>query len=454
MFGKLKKIHFVGIGGAGMSGIAEILINLGFIVSGSDRQQSEVIEYLESIGAKIFLGHLPENTEGIDALVYSSAVPLENPEIIAAKKQNIPVIRRAEMLGELMRMKFGISIAGTHGKTTTTSMAGTILTEGGLDPTIIVGGKLQKFKTNARLGQSQYLVAEADEFDRSFLTLTSSIAVITTLEADHMDIYEDLDDIKNAFVKFANKVPFFGTVIACIDETSVQDILPRLERKTITYGISKQANLRATDINYHEFSTDFNVISDGEDLGRVTIKSPGLHNVKNMLAAIAIGLELEMDFEKIKHGAELYEGVSRRFEIHGEKNGIMVVDDYAHHPTEIRATLQGAKSGWKRRTVAIFQPHLYSRTRDFYKEFGKSFFDSDILIITDVYPAREKPIKNVSGELIANAARDYGHRNVIYVENKAKIEEKLREITKEGDLVIAMGAGDISKIGKEFYDNL
>lgn len=454
MFGKIKNIHFVGIGGAGMCGIAEILLNLGFNVSGSDKTKTETVEYLESIGAKVFEGHEGSHVEGSDALVYSSAVPMTNPEVVEAKKRKIPVIRRAEMLGELMRMKYGISIAGTHGKTTTTSMAGNMLTEGGLDPTIIVGGKLQKLKTNARLGNSKYLIAEADEFDRSFLTLTSSIAVITTLEVDHLDCYSDLDDIKNAFVAFANKVPFFGTVIACIDETSVQDILPRLERHVMTYGLSKQADLRAEAIQFYSNYSEYTVLYKEKELGSVRIQLPGIHNVKNSLAAIGIGIELEMPFKDIKLGVEQFSGVNRRFEIKGEKNHIIVVDDYAHHPTEIQATLQGAKRGWNKRTVAIFQPHLYSRTRDFYKEFGKSFFDSDILIITDIYPAREEPIEGITGELIANAAREYGHRHVEYIPDKHQVVKHLHDIVHENDMVITLGAGDINKFGAQFLSEL
>jgi UDP-N-acetylmuramate--alanine ligase len=454
MFGKIKHIYFVGIGGAGMCGIAEILLNLDFKVSGSDKQLTDTTEYLAKLGAKIYEGHFAENLHDIDAIVYSSAVPMTNPEIVKAKQLKVPIIRRAEMLGELMRMKYGISIAGTHGKTTTTSMTGTILTEGGLDPTIIVGGKLQKLKTNARLGKSQYLVAEADEFDRSFLTLTSSIAVITTLEADHLDCYKDLDDIKKAFVEFANKVPFFGCVVACIDEPSVQDIIPRLARRVVTYGVSKQAILRADDIHYDQGLTTFTVIYNEQKLGQITIHVPGLHNVKNALASCAISLELEMKFEDIKKGLEFYSGVGRRFEIKGKKQDITLVDDYAHHPTEIIATLQGAKSGFSNRIIAVFQPHLYSRTRDFYKEFGKAFFESDILILTDVYPAREQPIEGISGELIANAAREYGHRHVEYVADKTLVPNKLKEITKPGDMVITMGAGDINKFGKSFLDEL
>ena len=455
MFGKIKHIYFVGIGGAGMCGIAEILVSLGYKVSGSDKQSTDVTNYLNKLGAKIFEGHFAKNVRGADALVYSSAVPADNPELIEAKKLKIPVIRRAEMLGELMRMKYGISIAGTHGKTTTTSMVGTILTEGGLDPTIIVGGKLQKLQTNARLGKSKFLVAEADEFDRSFLTLTSSIAVITTLEVDHLDCYKDLDDIKNAFIMFANKVPFFGAVIVCIDEPSVQDILPKLKRKVITYGVSKQAELRATTIRYKNGKSSFNINYKGKDLGEAEINLPGLHNIKNALASIAIGIELEMSFEDIVSGLKLFEGVGRRFEVKANVNDILIVDDYAHHPTEIMASLQGAKSGWtKRRIIAVFQPHLYSRTRDFHQEFGKSFFDSDHLILTDIYPAREEPIEGITGELIAEDAREYGHRNVDYIEDKNKIADKLLKIVKPGDLVITMGAGDIHKFGLELKEKL
>jgi UDP-N-acetylmuramate--alanine ligase len=456
MFGKIKHIYFVGIGGAGMCGIAEILLSLGFKVSGSDKQRTETTDYLASLGATVFEGHSAENMLDVDALVYSSAVPQTNPELVEARRRKIPVIRRAEMLGELMRMKFGISIAGTHGKTTTTSITGTILTEGGLDPTIIVGGKLKKLKTNARLGKSNLLVAEADEFDRSFLTLTSSIAVITTLEVDHLDCYEDLDDIKSAFVTFANKVPFFGVVIACIDEPSVQDIIPLMERRVVTYGVSKQADFQARDIEYNEGITTFTVYDHNQalELGVVQLNSPGLHNVKNALAAVAVSLELEMDFEKIKQGLLAYEGVWRRFQIIGEKKDVMVVDDYAHHPTEIEVSLEGAKTGWDKRVIAVFQPHLYSRTRDFYKEFGKSFFNSDMLIITDVYPAREEPIEGVTGELIANAAREYGHRDVHYIADKSEIPAFLAKHTEANDMVLTLGAGDIHKFGKDFFNEL
>ncbi len=409
MFGHIKRIHFVGIGGVGMSGIAEILLDQGFRVSGSDKTLTEITEHLEKLGARIYEGHSADNVKDADVLVYSSAVPLDNPEILEAKSRKIPVIRRAEMLAELMRMKYGIGVAGMHGKTTTTSMVGLVLMEGGLDPTVIVGGKLSGIGgTNARLGHGEFTVVEADEFDRSFLQLAPTIAIITTLECEHMDIYADLDDIKKAFVEFANKVPFYGFVVLCIDEPSIQDIVPRIKKKIITYGLTAQSDLQAVDLYFKDHRSEYELIYRGTEMGRIHLQIPGSHNVKNSLAAIGVGLELSIPFERIKSAIESFTGVYRRFEIKAEVDGIMVVDDYAHHPTEVQATLLGASLGYKRRIVAVFQPHTYTRTRDFYEDFGRSFFNSDVLIVTDVYPAREEPIQGVTGELIAEAARRFG----------------------------------------------
>ncbi|MGH2569243.1 MAG: UDP-N-acetylmuramate--L-alanine ligase, partial [Bacteroidota bacterium] len=364
MFSSIKKIHFVGIGGIGMSGIAEILVDQGFAISGSDKSLSEVTERLQKLGAVVQEGHKPEHIgPDVDALVYSSAVSPDNPEVLEALRRKIPVIRRAEMLAEVMRLKYGIGIAGTHGKTTTTSMVSLVLMEGGVDPTVIVGGKLSGLGgTNARLGRGEFIVVEADEFDRSFLSLTPTIAVLTTLETDHLDCYRDLEDIKGAFIQFASRVPFYGFVVLSLDEPALIDIMPQLsKKKTITYGLNPQADVQAYDLHHKENNSSFMVARDGKDLGQVTLHVPGKHNVQNALAAIAVGLELGVSFGNIKAGIEKFSGVYRRWENKGEVDGITVYDDYAHHPTECRATLAGAKAGWRRRVLCVFQPHLYSR---------------------------------------------------------------------------------------------
>ena len=452
MFKSIRKIHFVGIGGIGMSGIAEILINQGFEVSGSDLQLTEVTKRLQELGAKVYEGHSAENVKDVDVLVYSSAVVPDNAEVKAASDRNIPIIKRAEMLAETMRMHYGIGIAGTHGKTTTTSMVGLTLTEGGIDPTIIVGGKLSGLGgTNARLGNGEFIVVEADEFDRTFLRLTPTIAALTTLESEHLDTYKDLDDIKTAFIEFANKVPFYGFVVICLDEPALQDILPSINKTIFTYGTTAQADVRAVDVEFEGFSSRYGVIYKGEELGEIKLNLPGIHYVKNSLVAVTIGMELGIDFKIIKKALEKFTGVYRRFEVK-YKNDILVLDDYAHHPTETSATLAGIRAAWDRRLVVVFQPHLYSRTRDFYQEFGRSFLNSDVFICTDVYPAREKPLDGVSGELITNITKKYGHKNVHYVPDKKDVPQKLAELKKEDDIIITMGAGDIWKYGEKFVE--
>ena len=452
MFKSIRKIHFVGIGGIGMSGIAEILINQGFEVSGSDLQLTEVTKRLQELGAKVYEGHSAENVKDVDVLVYSSAVVPDNAEVKAASDRNIPIIKRAEMLAETMRMHYGIGIAGTHGKTTTTSMVGLTLTEGGIDPTIIVGGKLSGLGgTNARLGNGEFIVVEADEFDRTFLRLTPTIAALTTLDSEHLDTYKDLDDIKTAFIEFANKVPFYGFVVICLDEPALQDILPSINKTIFTYGTTAQADVRAVDVEFEGFSSRYGVIYKGEELGEIKLNLPGIHYVKNSLVAVTIGMELGIDFKIIKKALEKFTGVYRRFEVK-YKNDILVLDDYAHHPTETSATLAGIRAAWDRRLVVVFQPHLYSRTRDFYQEFGRSFLNSDVFICTDVYPAREKPLDGVSGELITNITKKYGHKNVHYVPDKKDVPQKLAELKKEDDIIITMGAGDIWKYGEKFVE--
>ena len=453
MFRSIKKLHFVGIGGIGMSGIAEVLLNEGFHVTGSDKLLSEVTERLHGLGATVYEGHDPNYVEpDVDVIVYSSAVTTDNPEIREAERRKIPVIRRAEMLAEVMRLKYGVGIAGTHGKTTTTSMISLVLMEGGLDPTVIVGGKLSGLGgTNARLGRGDFIVVEADEFDRSFLSITPTIAVMTTLEIDHLDCYRDLEDLKGAFIQFASKVPFYGFIVLCLDEPALLDIMPQLRRKKlITYGLNPQADLQAVDIHHRENTSTFAVLQSGEQRGVIKLNVPGLHNVRNALSAIAVGLELGISFGHVKSGIEKFSGVYRRWEKKGEVNGIVLYDDYAHHPTEVKAMLSGVKSGWRNRIVCVFQPHLYSRTRDFYEDFGKAFFHADVLVITDVYPAREEPIQGITGELIVHAAQQFGHKGVHYVPAKTDVPDYLWKIVKKGDIVVTTGAGDIWKYGEVF----
>lgn len=457
IFGRTRHIHMVGIGGIGMSGMAEILLQKNYIVSGSDAKMGETVERLKELGAEVAIGHDAANIEGADVVVYTSAVKAnENIETKAALENGIPVIKRAEMLAELMRMKYGVGVAGTHGKTTTTTMAGHVIQDGSFDPTIIVGGKVHSFsKTNAVVGKGDIIVVEADEFDRTFLRLRPSLAVITNIEAEHLDIYQNLEEVKDAFIAFANKVPFYGAVVLCLDDPNVRSIIPSIERRTISYGLTPQAKIRAADIESDHFNSIFTVLNEKEELGRITLQAPGEHNVRNALAAIAVGLELDIGFEQIKSGLERFEGVFRRFQLKAEHAGITVIDDYAHHPTEVQATLDAARKGWKdRRLVAVFQPHLYSRTQELYKEFGLSFFDAEVCVITDVYPAREKPIEGIDGRLIADSAKEYGHRQVHYVENKEELPARLKEIIEPGDVVITMGAGDIYKYGEAFVKEL
>lgn len=453
VFGRTRQIHMVGIGGIGMSGIAEILLLRGYRVTGSDSSKSETTRRLQELGASVYIGHKAEHIEGADVVVYTSAVKAdENVETKTALAEKIPVIKRSEMLAELMRMKYGIGIAGTHGKTTTTTMAGHVVQDGNFDPTIIVGGRVHSFdKTNAVVGKGDIILVEADEYDRTFLRLSPSMAVITNIEAEHLDIYDDVDDVKEAFIEFANKVPFYGAVIVCLDSPEVRSILPRIERRTITYGFTPQAQLRAIDITRNAFTNSFKVIFNDHVLGVINLTAPGDHNIKNALASIAVGLELGMNFKPIQSGLERFKGVFRRFQPKLETDELLVIDDYAHHPTEVQATIQAAKSGWpEKRIVAVFQPHLYSRTRDMHQEFGLSFFDAEVLIVTDVYPSREKPIEGVTGKLISDSAEKYGHRDVYYVEDKNQLPSMLKEISEPGDIVITMGAGDIYKFGELF----
>ena len=447
MFGKVKKVHFVGIGGIGMSGIAELLINLGFEVTGSDMKTTNITENLQKHGAVIHEGHKPENVNDSDVLVYSSAVQVDNPELQRAKDKQIPIIRRAEMLSELLKLKqTSIAVGGTHGKTTTTSMMGAVLTEALLDPTLVVGGVVKSLDVNALLGQGDVIVAEADEFDKSFLQLTPTYAIITNIDTDHMDCYDSEEDLLNAFAQYANATPFYGAVVACVDEPLIKRILPDISRPVITYGFSGDAEFQAERRLYREVRSTFVVKHRGKELGEVEMMVPGAHNVKNALAVIALGTEMNIDFNTISNGLKQFSGVKRRFEIKGIFDDVMVVDDYAHHPTEVSATLRAIKNGWDRRLVAVFQPHLYSRTQDLYEDFARSFLISDVLLVTDVYPAREEPIAGVTGELITNMAKSMGHENVYWVEDKKRLVAAMKALVEPGDLVITMGAGDIWRI--------
>ncbi len=451
--GKTRHVHLVGIGGIGMSGIAEILLHQGYEVSGSDGAKSENTDRLEALGAMIFIGHDPAHIEGADVVVYTSAVKAEdNVETRAALKQHIPVIKRAEMLAEMMRMKVGIGVAGTHGKTTTTSMLGHIIQDAGLDPTIMVGGRVHSFqKSNAVVGKGDILIIEADEYDRTFLKLTPSMAIITNVEAEHLDIYEDFEDVSGAFIEFANKVPFYGAVAVCVDDEGVRTILPSLQRRVVTYGITEEADVMAVEIESDQFESRFKVVVLGETLGEITLNVPGRHNILNALGAIALSLDMGIKFEAAQKGLKRFEGVYRRFQKKMDSNGVLLIDDYAHHPTEVEATLSGAKKGWPdRRIVAVFQPHLYSRTQQLSDEFGEAFSAADLVVISDVYPSREKAIEGVTGELIAMKAKYYGHQDVHYVANKEDIPGFMMELAQEMDLIITMGAGDIYRVGETF----
>lgn len=451
MYGKIGRIHMVGIGGSGMCGIAEVLLNMGYAVSGSDLARTPVIDRLSSLGAMIAIGHREEQVHGAGVVVTSTAVKETNPEYAEARRLKIPVIARAEMLAELMRMKEGIAVAGAHGKTTTTSMIASVLSEGHLDPTVVVGGRLKAVDSNARLGTGNFMVVEADESDGSFLRLSPSIAIITNIDREHLDHWTDgIESIKDAFVRFANKVPFFGVNIVCLEDPIVQQILPRLERRVVTYGYAGTADVQAREIETHDdLSTSFDAYHEEKMLGRVKVRMPGRHNVLNALASIAVGLELEMAPEAIFHALERFEGVARRFEIKGETQGALVVDDYGHHPTELQAVLKAAKEHSGRRVVALFQPHRYSRTRDLLPEFGVCFYDADILLITDVYAAGEAPIDGVDGQAIVDEVTQHGHKGAQHVGTVDEAVNAAADLIKPGDLVMTLGAGSIHQAGEK-----
>jgi len=451
---KLKNIHMIGIGGTGMSGIAEVLINLGYRVSGSDISENEATLRLSRLGVRITIGHSAERVRSADVVVTSSAIGQDNVEVLEARRLKIPVIPRAEMLAELMRMKYGVAVAGSHGKTSTTSMIANVLEQAGMDPTIIVGGRLNKLGAHGKLGEGDFIVAEADESDRSFLYLSPFIAVLTNLDEEHLDQYKTLEDIKDTFVSFANKVPFYCPVILCLDDPNLQSLIPRLERRIITYGFSAQADVSAREPRFEEFTSTSLLSWKGKELGPLRLNVPGLHNIANAMAAVAVGLDLNIPTSTLFQALEKYSGIGRRFELKKKVDDVLIIEDYAHHPTEIMATLEAAKSGWKRRTVAVFQPHRYSRLSLLMKEFSTAFNQADVLILTEIYPAGEKPIPGITGEALYAAVMEYGHKQVTFEPDMARIPELVEKTVASGDMVFILGAGNISSLVPEIIERL
>jgi len=449
MHQRYQQVHFVGIGGVGMSGLAEVILTLGYRVTGSDARRNEAIERLERLGAKVFGGHAASQIEGAHVVVYSSAVARDNPELQAARQRGIPVIPRAEMLAELMRVKYGIAIAGTHGKTTTTSMVGAVLAEAGLDPTLVVGGRVLALDAHARLGLGEFLVAEADESDGSFLKLTPTVAVVTTIDAEHLDHYRTLAALREAFLSFVNKVPFYGAAVLCADQPEIHALLPRVEKRVITYGLEGPADLVAADVRVAGLASRFEVLQRGESLGELSLQVPGAHNVANALAAAAVGLDLEISFPVIQSALAGFRGVQRRFQVKGEIGGVLVVDDYGHHPAEIRATLQAARRGFDRRLVVAFQPHRYTRTFHLHDEFLTAFDDAEVLVLTDIYPAGEPPLPGVHARALAEGIAARTSREVRYVREREELVALLVRIARPGDLVLTLGAGDIGGVADQ-----
>ncbi len=458
MFEQYRIIHFVGIGGIGMSGIAEVLHNLGYEVTGSDIKDSDTTNRLHSLGIKIYIGHKAENVDDAHVVVISSAVSKDNPEVVAAKEKSIPVIPRAEMLAELARMKYGVLIAGAHGKTTTTSLISTVLAHGGLDPTVVIGGRLIATGSNARLGQGDFLIAEADESDGSFLKLSPTIAVVTNIDREHMDFFKTMDSLREAFLSFMNKVPFYGVSIVCIENEELRRLVPSVHRRCITYGLSPDADVYATDIKKGFMSVSFWVTYRGKNIGNFSLPVPGLHNVLNSLATIAVGMELKMEAGLIKEALEKFSGIQRRFELKGEEDGIKIFDDYGHHPTEVKATLRAAREGLLKtqgqKLFVIFQPHRYTRTRDLIDEFAPCFVDADVLYLMDIYPAGEKPIDGVNSKVFFDNIKKTGHADVSHFSDREKLFENILLRLKPGDIVFTLGAGDVWKVGEEILKRL
>ncbi len=455
-FGKVQQIHFVGVGGIGMSGIAELLLNLGYRVSGSDLKGSEVTQRLAGMGASVMLGHSREHAAGADVVVFSSAVSPDNPEIREAMERFVPVIPRAEMLAELMRLKYGVAVAGAHGKTTTTSMIASILTSADLDPTVIIGGRLDIWGgSNAKLGQGDILVAESDESDGSFMVLSPTIAVVTNVDQEHVEHYGTMDNLRTAFVDFVNKIPFYGSAVLCLDNEEIQGILPRLRKRYLTYGMASQADVQAREVEMRELASSFEILHRDRPLGRVLVGMPGKHNVLNALAAVAVGLELELDPGDIKAGLRNLGGLARRFQVKGERGGVLFVDDYGHHPTEIVHTLETARTCWpEQRLVVVFQPHRYSRTRALFDRFVLSFNQADVLVVAPIYGAGEEPVEGVDSEWLCRGIKRHGHREVILGRDLDWIRDRLRRIVKSGDVVLTLGAGDVHRVGERLMEEL
>ncbi len=455
MFNKYRIIHFVGIGGIGMSGIAEVLHNLGYEVTGSDIKESETTNRLRNLGIKIFIGHNGENIDSAHVVVISSAVSADNPEVLEAKQRSIPVIPRAEMLAELGRLKYGILVAGALGKTTTTSLIATVLGEGGLDPTVIIGGKLKSMGSNAKLGQGDYIVAEADESDGSFLKLNPTIAIITNIDREHMDYFRDIDLLKHAFLSFINKIPFYGIAVVCMENEYLREIIPLIQRKYMTYGLSEDADVYARNIEHSGIRMSFEAVYKGRSLGVFTLPVPGKHNVLNSLSAIAVAMELQIPVDVIAKALGNFSGIQRRFEFKGEAGEIKVFDDYGHHPSEIMATLKAARECFNsNRVVVLFQPHRYTRTRDLMDEFAMSFGNADKLFLMDIYPASERPIKGINSEVLAQRIRGAGFENLTYISDRKEMIEGIVSELKQGDVLITLGAGDVYKMGEEILKKL
>jgi UDP-N-acetylmuramate--alanine ligase len=459
VFEKYRVIHFVGIGGIGMSGIAEVLCNLGYTVTGSDLKDSETTLRLKELGIRVYIGHKAQNIDDAHVLVMSSAVSNDNPEVIEARKRSIPVIPRAEMLAELARLKYGILVAGAHGKTTTTSLISTILAHGGLDPTVVIGGRLKATGSNVRLGQGKFLVAEADESDGSFLKLSPTIAVVTNIDREHMDFFRTMDSLKEAFISFMNKVPFYGVSIVCIENEHLRRILPHIHRRYLTYGLNHEAELRAENIRKGFMSVSFEVIYKDKNIGNFELPAPGIHNVLNSLAAIAVALVLKLEVSIIKDALKRFSGIQRRFEFKGEVNGIKIFDDYGHHPSEIRATLRAAKDGLINshetgRLFVLFQPHRYTRTKDLMDDFSSSFNDADSLVLLDIYSAGEKPIEGVSSATLVEKIKKAGYGGVLYPKNREEAIGLIISNMRRGDIFLTLGAGDVWKIGDEIFSRL
>jgi UDP-N-acetylmuramate--alanine ligase len=453
MYQKKYHIHFVGIGGIGMSGIAELLLNLGYRVSGSDLRCSSITDRLQDLGGTIFQGHCGEQIEGADVVVVSSAIDDSNPEVHSALKASVPVIPRAEMLAELMRLKYSIAIAGAHGKTSTTSLVASVLAAGGLDPTVVIGGKLKGIGSNAVLGQGNYIVAEADESDGSFLKYSPAIAVVTNIDREHLDFYKDLDDIKNVFLSFIDRIPFYGLVVVCLDDEAIQDVIPKIRKRIITYGLSPQADLQARNIVSEGLASRLEVLHKGSRLGKIKISLPGEHNVNNALASIAVGLELGIEFNTIKAALEKAEGVQRRLEVKGEAREVTIIDDYGHHPTEIKTTLTALSQSWPgRRKIVVFQPHRYSRTQALFDDFARSFYLADILLVMPVYAASEQPIEGVDSRLLCDSIQAHGHKEVHFVDGKEAAVELLADTASPADVVLTLGAGDVYRVGEMLLD--